>query len=648
MKHLFNFCASILLIFSLIQISNNALCSFSPSKRDSILKIWNDPQQSDSLRMDAIRHFAWHGYLFSQPDSAFYFAQWHFDFAKDKGDSLQMSIALNVQATALNFKGDFEKAIALYNQSLAINEARKDERGIGVILNNIGNIYRKQGDYPMATDYFFRSLKIREEAEDIRGIATSLGSIGTLYMDQKQYDEAISYFTQCLSYLEQLGDKIVIAGTINNLGLIYADQGDLNKALDAHNQSLSIRQELNNPRGIAESFMNIGNVQRELGEFDSAIDNYEQSLAISVASKDRNGEAQSKYNIGLTYLKQKNYNKALEYGNQSLRIATEIGNITIKKDAYFLLYESNKALNRHGIALEQFEMHILLRDSIYKEEYKEELIRQQFQYEYEKQKALLIAEQIQKDAIAEKKLLAKQQKQNLMIILFGVIILVLIGASWFVIRDRKVKYKIIVAQSELKALRSQLKPHFVFNVLNSIHAFILNEDSQSASKYLVSFSKVMRSALESMNRDLNNLEEEMDLLHQLIDLESMRLKKEIKLIVNADEDWSDYMVPAMILQPIIENAILHGAQNAPNDSDEIIVQIETKKDVLAIHVKNHHHGQLNVNTEKEQDQAKRFGFSITQERIKLINKKHKIKGDLSIQFDEASTTVKLVLPLINT
>src|SRR5690554_701167 len=139
--------ASILLVFTLLFVSHNALSQVSPAKKDSLLSIWNNPGVKDSLRMDAIRHLAWRGYLYVQPDSTFYYGQLHFDFAKERTDSLQMAVALNVQATALNFKGDFDKAIEYYNRSLVINEARNDIRGIGAILNNIGNIYRKQGNF---------------------------------------------------------------------------------------------------------------------------------------------------------------------------------------------------------------------------------------------------------------------------------------------------------------------------------------------------------------------------------------------------------------------------------------------------------------------------------------------------------------------
>lgn len=637
---------SIVLLVSFLFFSNNALSQFSPAKKDSLLSIWNDSREKDSIRMDAIRHLAWHGYLFSQPDSTFYFAQLHFDFAKERDDSLQMAVALNVQATALNFKGDFDKAIEYYKRSLAINEAQKDERGIGALSNNIAHVYRKQGNYQKATEYYFRSLQIREQAQDIPGMATSLGSLGLLFMNQNQYDEAIEYFNRCLSLFEELGDKLAAAGTLNNLGLIYAEQGDLEKALDTYTQSLKIREEMNSKRDIAESLMNIGNINRELGEYEKAIDYYEQSLSIHLASKDRNGEALGLYNIGLAYAKQERFIKAIDFGEKALSIATEVGNIKIKKDAFKLLYESNKYLNRSRQALDTYEMYILLRDSIYKEENREELIRQQYKYDYEKEKALLVAEQAKKDAIAEKKLLEKQQKQNIMIILFVVIIIIIAGVSWFIVRDRKAKYKFIVAQSELKALRSQLKPHFVFNVLNSIHTFILNEDKQSASKYLLSFSKVMRSALESMGKDMNSLQEEVDLLYKIVELEGLRLRKNIQLRVHSDEDWTNYMIPAMILQPIVENAIIHGVQNAPDDTDEIAIQIDIDNNILSIKVQNRHHGKFKIKPEDSESQEKRFGFSITRERIVLMNKKYNIKDNLSIQFNEQFTNVHLTLPLV--
>ena len=93
---------------------------------DSLKKNWYNADLSDSVRLQSINELAWEGYLFTFPDSAFYFAQLHYDFAKDKGLSKEMAVARNTQGTAFYMTGDYAKAIDHYYQSLKIKERIND------------------------------------------------------------------------------------------------------------------------------------------------------------------------------------------------------------------------------------------------------------------------------------------------------------------------------------------------------------------------------------------------------------------------------------------------------------------------------------------------------------------------------------------
>jgi len=148
---------------------------------DRLWAVWNDTIQPDTTRLKAMSDFAWSGYLFSQPDSAYHFAQLEYDFAKSKGLKNQMANALNTQGVSLFLRGNYTSAIDYYTRSLTIKEEIGYKRGIAASLNNIGIIYKYQGDYAKAIDYYTRSLAIREEFGDKKGIAGSLNNIGIIY-----------------------------------------------------------------------------------------------------------------------------------------------------------------------------------------------------------------------------------------------------------------------------------------------------------------------------------------------------------------------------------------------------------------------------------------------------------------------------------
>ena len=120
---------------------------------DSLWGVWNDKSQPDTNRLKAMSKIASDGYVYSQPDSAFYFAQLQYDFAESVNNKKQMGNALNIQGASFYLRGDYVKAIDHYTQSLKIYKAMEYKRCISHSLNNIGIIYKIQGDYDKAMDH---------------------------------------------------------------------------------------------------------------------------------------------------------------------------------------------------------------------------------------------------------------------------------------------------------------------------------------------------------------------------------------------------------------------------------------------------------------------------------------------------------------
>ena len=94
---------------------------------DSLWGVWNDKTQADTTRLKAMDNIAWDGYLFSQPDSAFYFAQMQYDLAEKSGLKKQMSSALNTQGISFAIRGEYPVALDYYQRSLKISEEIGDK-----------------------------------------------------------------------------------------------------------------------------------------------------------------------------------------------------------------------------------------------------------------------------------------------------------------------------------------------------------------------------------------------------------------------------------------------------------------------------------------------------------------------------------------
>jgi len=317
--------------------------------------VWNDESQADTNRLKAIHKFAWSGYLFTQPDSAFYFAQLEYDFAKSKGLKKQMANALNTQGLSFYIRGDYVNSIDFHTLSLTIREEISDKKGTANSLNNIGIIYRAQGNYATAIEYHTRSLAIKEEIGDKNGIANSLNNIGIIYDDQGDYASAIDYHTRSLTIKEEFGDKKRIANSLNNIGLIHKNQGNYANAIDYHTRSLTIYEEMGDKKRIATSLNNIGIIYMNQSDYASAIDYYTRSLALQEEMGDKQGVAASLTNIGSIYNEQGNYASAIDYNTRSLTIHEEMGD---KRGVTFCLNSIGNIYSKQGDYTSAMDYHI--------------------------------------------------------------------------------------------------------------------------------------------------------------------------------------------------------------------------------------------------------------------------------------------------
>jgi class 3 adenylate cyclase/tetratricopeptide (TPR) repeat protein len=342
--------------------------SEAQNKLDSLWSVWEDPNQPDSNRLMALKEFTWGGYLFTQPDSAFYFAELQYEFAKRKNLKKYMAEALNTQGVSYGIRGISPKALEYFQKSLPLREELGDLKGMANTNNNIGMIYRNQGDNTMAREYFLKGLAI----------------------------------------VEELGNKKVIANTLNNVGLTYQDQGDYDKALEYFENSLVMQEELDNRPSIAVILNNIGSISEKQNNYPKAMDYFQRSLKMRQELGDYQGIANSMNNIGILHKEQGNYPQSIEYCSKGLEVAKNMEVLNEQKNACKCLYHAYKETGNNTRALGYFEQMTLLKDSLFNEENTKKITQLEMQYEFDKKEAATKAEQEKKDAIAAQEL--KQQK----------------------------------------------------------------------------------------------------------------------------------------------------------------------------------------------------------------------------------------------
>lgn len=182
------------------------------------------------------------------------------------------------------------------------------------------------------------------------------------------------------------------------------------------------------------------------------------------------------------------------------------------------------------------------------------------------------------------------------------------------VRFKRIRLLKKFSELKLQAIRSQMNPHFIFNALGSIQALILQKKNEAANRYLTDFSKLLRTVLVSSEKQLIPLSDEIRLLHLYLQLEQLRTPFEYQFIIEDSVCPDTEEIPGMLLQPLVENAIIHGI--VPQGKGKITIHIYQKENILYCEICDNGPGlqapSIHANGHKP------FGLQGIEERLKLL------------------------------
>ncbi|MFD0796044.1 tetratricopeptide repeat protein [Maribacter chungangensis] len=576
--------------------------------------------------------------------------------SKKKGYLAGQSYALGELGRTYRNISNYSKAIQLHQEALAIaNAANNIELKISN-LNYLGVVYRRTSSVRTAMDFNQQALELAEAiktpSEGIkRSINVSLNSIGNLYLTLKQYDLAISYFER----------------------------------------SMKLEAELNNILGLAINHQNIGKCQEEMGMLDKAMENYTTSLSYNNTLNNDMGRVICKNSIAKVYIKKEQYQEALTLLKETIPMAVQMGNSFIIARLYNNLGWAQLLVNQNENAekslLEGYAVaedhdlrdelaqasHLLAQLYEVKEDYQKALNYQTkavnldqeilndgtiryvndilFRYDYEK-KGNEIAVLAKQNEIVNLKL-----RKNRTLLLIGVLSLILLtGILYILYRQYQLSNEKKMLTLEQTMLRSQMNPHFLFNSLNSIKLYIINNEKKNAVHYLNKFSKLVRKILEASSQREIPLAEELETVELYMNIENIRFSNEINFKINVHEaiDAHTVKIPSLILQPFLENALWHGLSSKEGEK-RIILDVTPGEDgFINIAITDNGVGRDMAEKIKEGKVLKRksIGIDITKERLANFSKDYQNSFHVEIIdiYDDsnspAGTKILLHIPTI--
>lgn len=176
-----------------------------------------------------------------------------------------------------------------------------------------------------------------------------------------------------------------------------------------------------------------------------------------------------------------------------------------------------------------------------------------------------------------------------------------------------------IAETEMMALRAQMNPHFIFNCINSIDALIQDNDKYHATVYLNKFARLIRNILDSSKQNTVTLAKDLDTLKLYIELEQLRHENKFTAVINAEPELlqDDYKVPPLIIQPFVENAILHGIRYRMDNNGKLLVSVTKQNDYLKYIIEDNGVGR-HANTQAQKENLS-YGIEMSNDRVKLFN-----------------------------
>lgn len=514
-------------------------------------------------------------------------------------------------------------------QGLQLAQKIKYHTGELRCMVSLGNSLTTHGDYIQALDITYKALSLFKVLHDTAGIRRSYKCLSICYREQADYKRALAYAREDLALgMAEHGSVVVSEGI---LASIFERDNQLDSALLYGQKAYEgpFYAGFKDPKEWSGLLYVLGATHAKMGHHDRALYFYRNALRSAIKNNFQKDILDTYNGMARVCLSDGRTDSAIYYTKQVIGQKWSRAYPLGLLDASILLTNIYESKNIPDSTLKYLKETIQLKDSLFNRE-KGRLVA----YNYEQRIELMNKEKEIQQARFQKESLWKN------ILIVAVLILLLLGFIVFrnvLLLRKNEMHRRKLAENELQlqkmqVLRAQMSPHFIFNSLNSVNHFILQNDRIQASEYLTKFSKLVRLILQNSQAAYISLECEIEALQLYLELEAVRFDHQFDYKIKIDDvpDISVLRIPPLIIQPFAENAIWHGLMQK-EEKGSLEIQIVQRDDILYCTVKDDGVGRKKAAELKSKSASahKSMGIRITGDRIALLQRE---KGDrISIQ-----------------
>jgi len=491
------------------------------------------------------------------------------------------SLVLSNLAKDYGGSGNTRKAINLYHEAVKKAQEINDSLQVGIALQGLGQTYNTAGYPEEAIKYCSQAAELLIQKKRYTTLRFSYSNIATAYMDLSRYDSAYRYIWLSKQAYDATGAAQPPLDFYMNIA-ICCDSLNIKDSADYYfEKAFTVAREQNNEIALQSVLNYLAIKEAAAGRTAKAIQYYKEALLLTEKYNNLEGCISITGSLARVYAKNKDYYNAYNY--------------SIKEAAFTEAYISQEKIDAVTALNAKFE-------------------KQQLQYAFDKKTAAT--------ALANQKKIAKRN-----ILLYGFIALALLLGAVIIFVVKYYRQKAIITanrneQLKQRLLLAQMNPHFIFNSVDNIQSLIYSNKDEEAINYLTKFSKLTRQILENSRENYITLDEELNMLDNYLNIQKLLYNNNFTHKVTIDDgiDPETVLLPPMLTQPFIENAIRHGLKNK-TEGGIIHIRFYMKDGQLFFEVTDNGTGLVEKDTE---DGQRSLSTQITKERLESIASKKNI------------------------
>lgn len=489
---------------------------------------------------------------------------------------------------------------------------KKNPYSIAKANQALAYLYKNTRQFEKAFAHCTSAEKEWNRSQNFSGIAELKYFRAAMMIGNRPQEEVVTLGEEALAICKEHHLNKLYIDVAGFLAPNYGKMGNYNRAIELSREMLTIPGIT--PRRKLGVYNDLGVANELAGRFKEAKEAYLASLSIHRELGLPTGSVIG--NLSSLAFTEKKLDEAIEFGLQAQKALEASGPLEHLFNNSELLSKIYTARGDYKKALDFSKLAYQLNDSLHTLERQSEYLDLEKKYQTE----------LKNKTIAEQKGKIEKEQQEKRILLGGIggllVISVMAGALFYLNRKRKEsQLQQEISESEMKALRAQMNPHFMFNSLNAIQQMVMNGENDDAYQYLDAYARLTRQILENSEKKWITVREEIRFLELYLQIESLRFGHTFQFTLEISDDVmpNSDKLPAMVVQPIIENALKHGL--LPKKSDKRLrIFFDRKEDgPLEIVVEDNGVGRAASGAVPKDSDHHSMSLGITENRLRLLD-----------------------------